>query len=289
MSLTYHYAKYLFKDNLDYFIYNGEVVLIDRITGRMLPGTKLQSGLHQAIEAKEGVELSQDLSVMATITFQNLFKLFNGFSGMTGTGKLGEKEFFDLYSKLVVEIPTNHPIIRNDKEDRVYAKSDEKNKAILEKIKEIHATKQPVLLITRTAEAAEYFSTQLFKDKIPNNLLIAQNVAKEAQMIAEAGQLGAVTVSTSMAGRGTDIKLGSGVYELGGLAVIINEHMENSRVDRQLRGRSGRQGDPGVSQIYVSLDDYIVKRWSNSKLAENEKLKDVDPDKLQDSPFSEEE
>lgn len=278
-------AKYLFKDNLDYFIYNGEVVLIDRITGRMLPGTKLQSGLHQAIEAKEGVELSQDLSVMATITFQNLFKLFNGFSGMTGTGKLGEKEFFDLYSKLVVEIPTNHPIIRNDKEDRVYAKSDEKNKAILEKIKEIHATKQPVLLITRTAEAAEYFSIQLFKDKIPNNLLIAQNVAKEAQMIAEAGQLGAVTVSTSMAGRGTDIKLGSGVYELGGLAVIINEHMENSRVDRQLRGRSGRQGDPGVSQIYVSLDDYIVKRWSNSKLAENEKLKDVDPDKLQDSPF----
>lgn len=278
-------AKYLFKDNLDYFIYNGEVVLIDRITGRMLPGTKLQSGLHQAIEAKEDVELSQDLSVMATITFQNLFKLFNGFSGMTGTGKLGEKEFFDLYSKLVVEIPTNHPIIRNDKEDRVYAKSDEKNKAILEKVKEIHATKQPVLLITRTAEAAEYFSTQLFKDNIPNNLLIAQNVAKEAQMIAEAGQLGAVTVSTSMAGRGTDIKLGSGVYELGGLAVIINEHMENSRVDRQLRGRSGRQGDPGVSQIYVSLDDYIVKRWSNSKLAENEKLKDVDPDKLQDSPF----
>ena len=278
-------AKYLFKDNLDYFIYNGEVVLIDRITGRMLPGTKLQSGLHQAIEAKESVELSQDLSVMATITFQNLFKLFNGFSGMTGTGKLGEKEFFDLYSKLVVKIPTNHPIIRNDKEDRVYAKSDEKNKAILEKVKEIHATKQPVLLITRTAEAAEYFSTQLFKDNIPNNLLIAQNVAKEAQMIAEAGQLGAVTVSTSMAGRGTDIKLGSGVYELGGLAVIINEHMENSRVDRQLRGRSGRQGDPGVSQIYVSLDDYIVKRWSNSKLDENKKLKDVDPDKLQDSPF----
>ncbi|UDI77286.1 accessory Sec system translocase SecA2 [Staphylococcus taiwanensis] len=278
-------AKYLFKDNLDYFIYNGEVVLIDRITGRMLPGTKLQSGLHQAIEAKEGVELSQDLSVMATITFQNLFKLFNDFSGMTGTGKLGEKEFFDLYSKLVVQIPTNHPIIRHDKEDRVYAKSEEKNKAILKKVMEVHATKQPILLITRTAEAAEYFSAQLFKQNIPNNLLIAQNVAKEAQMIAEAGQLGAVTVSTSMAGRGTDIKLGNGVHELGGLAVIINEHMENSRVDRQLRGRSGRQGDPGVSQIYVSLDDYIVKRWSNAKLAENEKLGDIDPDKLQSSPF----
>ncbi|PNZ67037.1 accessory Sec system translocase SecA2 [Staphylococcus croceilyticus] len=278
-------AKYLFKDNLDYFIYNGEVVLIDRITGRMLPGTKLQSGLHQAIEAKEGVELSQDLSVMATITFQNLFKLFNKFSGMTGTGKLGEKEFFDLYSKLVVQIPTDHPVIRDDKEDRVYAQSNEKNQAILEKVIDIHKTQQPVLLITRTAEAAEYFSAQLFKQHIPNNLLIAQNVAKEAQMIAEAGQLGAVTVSTSMAGRGTDIKLGPGVHELGGLAVIINEHMENSRVDRQLRGRAGRQGDPGVSQIYVSLDDYIVKRWSNSKFAENERVKKVNPEKLQASPF----
>ncbi|BGE81351.1 accessory Sec system translocase SecA2 [Staphylococcus petrasii] len=278
-------AKYLFKDNLDYFIYNGEVVLIDRITGRMLPGTKLQSGLHQAIEAKEGVELSQDLSVMATITFQNLFKLFNKFSGMTGTGKLGEKEFFDLYSKLVVQIPTDHPVIRDDKEDRVYAQSNEKNQAILEKVIDIHKTQQPVLLITRTAEAAEYFSAQLFKQHIPNNLLIAQNVAKEAQMIAEAGQLGAVTVSTSMAGRGTDIKLGPGVHELGGLAVIINEHMENSRVDRQLRGRAGRQGDPGVSQIYVSLDDYIVKRWSNSKFAENERVKKINPEKLQASPF----
>lgn len=278
-------AKYLFQDNIDYFIYNGEVVLIDRITGRMLPGTKLQSGLHQAIEAKEGVELSQDLSVMATITFQNLFKLFNKFSGMTGTGKVGEKEFFELYSKLVVQIPTDHPIIRKDKEDRVYAKSEEKNEAILEKVIEIHQTKQPVLLITRTAEAAEYFSARLFKQNIPNNLLIAQNVAKEAQMIAEAGQLGVVTVSTSMAGRGTDIKLGEGVHELGGLAVIINEHMENSRVDRQLRGRAGRQGDPGVSQIYVSLDDYLVKRWSNAKLAENEKVRDINPEKLQASLF----
>ncbi|AUJ52802.1 accessory Sec system translocase SecA2 [Staphylococcus hominis subsp. hominis] len=278
-------ARYLFQDNLDYFIYNGEVVLIDRITGRMLPGTKLQSGLHQALETKENVELSQDLSVMATITFQNLFKLFNKFSGMTGTGKLGEKEFFELYGKVVVQIPTNHPIIREDKEDRVYVTSKDKNKAILESIISIHQTKQPVLLITRTAEAAEYFSAQLFEQNIPNNLLIAQNVAKEAQMIAEAGQKEAVTVSTSMAGRGTDIKLGEGVHDLGGLAVIINEHMENSRVDRQLRGRSGRQGDPGVSQIYVSLDDYIVKRWSNSKLAEKDEIKNIDSQKLQYSPF----
>lgn len=244
-------AKYLFKYNLDYFIFDGEIVLIDRITGRMLQGTKLQSGLHQAIEAIEDVEISKDMSVMATITFQNLFKQFNQFSGMTGTGKLGEKEFFDLYSKIVVEIPTNSPIKRDDRPDRVFANGNIKNEAILKSVVDIHRTQQPVLLITRTAEAAEYFSQQLFKKDIPNNLLIAQNVAKEAQMIAEAGQLSAVTVATSMAGRGTDIKLAKDVFEIGGLAVIINEHMENSRVDRQLRGRSGRQGDPGYSQILI--------------------------------------
>ncbi|RIM35068.1 accessory Sec system translocase SecA2 [Staphylococcus caprae] len=278
-------AKYLFKYNLDYFIFDGEIVLIDRITGRMLQGTKLQAGLHQAIEAIEGVEISKDMSVMATITFQNLFKQFKQFSGMTGTGKLGEKEFFDLYSKIVVEIPTNSPIKRDDRPDRVFANSDKKNEAILKSVVDIHRTQQPVLLITRTAEAAEYFSEQLFKKDILNNLLIAQNVAKEAQMIAEAGQLSAVTVATSMAGRGTDIKLAKDVFEIGGLAVIINEHMENSRVDRQLRGRSGRQGDPGYSLIFVSLDDYLVKRWSNSNLVENEKLQSMETTKLENSPL----
>lgn len=276
-------AKYLFKYNLDYFIFDGEIVLIDRITGRMLQGTKLQSGLHQAIEAIEDVEISRDMSVIATITFQNLFKQFNQFSGMTGTGKLGEKEFFDLYSKIVVEIPTNSPIQRDDRPDRVFANGNIKNEAILKSVVDIHRTQQPVLLITRTAEAAEYFSQQLFKKDIPNNLLIAQNVAKEAQMIAEAGQLSAVTVATSMAGRGTDIKLAKDVFEIGGLAVIINEHMENSRVDRQLRGRSGRQGDPGYSQIFVSLDDYLVKRWSNSNLVGNEKLLSMESSKLENS------
>ncbi|MCR6087203.1 accessory Sec system translocase SecA2 [Staphylococcus aureus] len=278
-------AKYLFKYNLDYFIFDGEIVLIDRITGRMLQGTKLQAGLHQAIEAIEGVEISKDMSVMATITFQNLFKQFRQFSGMTGTGKLGEKEFFDLYSKIVVGIPTNSPIKRDDRPDRVFANSYKKNEAILKNVVDIHRTQQPVLLITRTAEAAEYFSEQLFKKDVPNNLLIAQNVAKEAQMIAEAGQLSAVTVATSMAGRGTDIKLAKDVFEIGGLAVIINEHMENSRVDRQLRGRSGRQGDPGYSQIFVSLDDYLVKRWSNSNLVENEKLQSMETTKLENSPL----
>lgn len=279
-------AKYLFKYNLDYFIFDGEIVLIDRITGRMLQGTKLQSGLHQAIETIEDVEISRDMSVMATITFQNLFKQFNQFSGMTGTGKLGEKEFFDLYSKIVVEIPTNSPIKRDDRPDRVFANGNIKNEAILKSVVDIHRTQQPVLLITRTAEAAEYFSQQLFKKDIPNNLLIAQNVAKEAQMIAEAGQLSAVTVATSMAGRGTDIKLAKDVFEIGGLAVIINEHMENSRVDRQLRGRSGRQGDPGYSQIFVSLDDYLVKRWSNSNLVGNEKLLTLESSKLKSSKCS---
>lgn len=271
-------ARHLFDANLDYFVYNGEVVLIDRITGRMLPGTKLQSGLHQAIEAKENVELSLDMSVMATITFQNLFRQFNDFSGMSATSKLGEKEFFDLYSKVVVQIPTDRPIARHDEEDRVFKNAGDKNKAILERVQALYESQRPVLLITRTAEVAEYFSMALFELNIPNNLLIAQNVAKEAQMIAEAGQLSAVTVATSMAGRGTDIKLAEGVQELGGLAVIISEHMENSRVDRQLRGRAGRQGDPGSSQIYISLEDYLVKRWGKGHMLNNDKLNQVDSD-----------
>ncbi|RIO85507.1 accessory Sec system translocase SecA2 [Staphylococcus gallinarum] len=276
-------AKFLFDSNLDYFIQNGEIVLIDRITGRMLPGTKLQSGLHQAIEAKEDVEISDDLSVMATITFQNLFKQFERFSGMTATGKLGESEFFDLYSKVVIQIPTDKPIQRKDYGDKVFLNAEEKNRAILEDVVAIHETKRPVLLITRTAEVAEQFSTELFQMNIPNNLLIAQNVAKEAQMIAEAGQLSAVTVATSMAGRGTDIKLANGVHELGGLAVIISEHMENSRVDKQLRGRSGRQGDPGTSQIYISHDDYLVQRWGEDKLSDNKRLQSMDTSRLSDS------
>ncbi|WP_194746616.1 accessory Sec system translocase SecA2 [Staphylococcus chromogenes] len=276
-------AKFLFDSNLDYFIQNGEIVLIDRITGRMLPGTKLQSGLHQAIEAKEDVEISDDLSVMATITFQNLFKQFERFSGMTATGKLGESEFFDLYSKVVIQIPTDKPIQRKDYGDKVFLNAEEKNRAILEDVVAIHETKRPVLLITRTAEVAEQFSTELFQMNIPNNLLIAQNVAKEAQMIAEAGQLSAVTVATSMAGRGTDIKLANGVHELGGLAVLISEHMENSRVDKQLRGRSGRQGDPGTSQIYISLDDYLVQRWGEDKLSDNKRLQSMDTSRLSDS------
>ncbi|WP_424842365.1 accessory Sec system translocase SecA2 [Staphylococcus hyicus] len=278
-------ARHLFESNLDYFVYDGEVVLIDRITGRMLPGTKLQAGLHQAIESKEDVELTRDMSVMATITFQNLFRQFDAFSGMSATSKLGEKEFFDLYSKIVVQIPTDKPIERIDYEDRVFKNADDKNAAILKRIQALNETKRPVLLITRTAEVAEYFSTALFDLNIPNNLLIAQNVAKEAQMISEAGQLGAVTVATSMAGRGTDIKLEDGVKALGGLAVIISEHMENSRVDRQLRGRSGRQGDPGSSQIYISLEDYLVERWGKGNMMKNDKLNQVDSAMLENSRF----
>lgn len=276
-------AKFLFDSNLDYFIQNGEIILIDRITGRMLPGTKLQSGLHQAIEAKEDVEISDDLSVMATITFQNLFKQFDRFSGMTATGKLGESEFFDLYSKVVIQIPTDKRIQRKDYRDKVFFDGEEKHRAILEEVVAIHETARPVLLITRTAEIAEQFSMELFQMNIPNNLLIAQNVAKEAQMIAEAGQLSAVTVATSMAGRGTDIKLATGVHELGGLAVIISEHMENSRIDKQLRGRSGRQGDPGTSQIYISLDDYLVQQWGEDKLSNNKRLQGMDRVRLTDS------
>ncbi|AVQ34045.1 accessory Sec system translocase SecA2 [Staphylococcus muscae] len=276
-------ARYLFESNLDYFIFNGEVVLIDRVTGRMLPGTKLQSGLHQAIEAKEGIDISKDMSAMASITFQNLFHQFTLFAGMSGTSKLGEKEFFDLYGKIVVQIPTDKPIERIDYSDRVFKDIASKNAAIIDRVCELYDKKRPVLLITRTAELAEYFSMQFFDRDIPNNLLIAQNVAKEAQMIAEAGQLGAVTVATSMAGRGTDIKLAEGVKELGGLAVIVSEHMENSRVDRQLRGRAGRQGDPGSSQIYISLEDYVVQRWGKSKLLDSTQLERISEQGLDES------
>lgn len=276
-------AQYLFENNTDYFVNKGEVVLIDRITGRMMPGTKLQSGLHQAIEAKESVALSLDTSVMATITFQNLFKQFRDFSGMSATSQLGEKEFLDLYSKIVVQIPTDRPIQRIDYPDRVFSNIEDKNRAIIDRVVELYQAQRPVLVITRTAEVAEYFSATLFAIDIPNNLLIAQNVAKEAQMIAEAGQLGAVTIATSMAGRGTDIKLAEGVKELGGLVVIVSEHMENSRVDRQLRGRSGRQGDPGMSQIYISLDDYLVKRWGRVKTVDKKRISEIDSDTIQDS------
>ncbi|MEL0537469.1 accessory Sec system translocase SecA2 [Staphylococcus debuckii] len=278
-------ARYLFEADIDYYVLKGEIVLIDRITGRLLPGTKLQSGLHQAIEAKEDIEITNDMSIMATITFQNLFKQFNQFSGMTGTAKQGEKELNDLYSKIVVQIPTDKPVQREDYKDRVFMTIEDKNKALMQRLLELYRSKRPVLLITRTAEAAEQFSMFLFQNNIPNNLLIAQNAAKEAQMIAEAGQLGAVTVATSMAGRGTDIKLEEGVAELGGLAVLVHEHMDNSRVDRQLRGRSGRQGDPGSSQIYISLEDYVVKRWGNTNLLENDKLKQQDAAELEQSPL----
>ncbi|HEC2215538.1 TPA: accessory Sec system translocase SecA2 [Staphylococcus delphini] len=276
-------ATYLFDKNIDYIILNGEIMLIDRITGRMLPGTKMQAGLNQALEAKEKLDLSRDMSVMATITFQNLFMQFDCFSGMTATGKLAEKEFFELYSKIVIQIPTFRPVIRQDHEDRVFVSNDDKNSAILTEIMNLHVQQRPVLLITRTAEAAEYFSTMLFHRHIPNNLLIAQNVAKESQMIAEAGQLGAVTVATSMAGRGTDIKLAPEVHALGGLTVLVHEHMENGRIDKQLRGRAGRQGDPGQSQIFISLEDYIVERWGDDKLRHNKKLMALDPLYLSES------
>ncbi|RAI78828.1 accessory Sec system translocase SecA2 [Macrococcoides caseolyticum subsp. hominis] len=276
-------AKCLFEMNQDYYIIDGEIVLIDKISGRLLEGTKLQSGLHQSIEAKEMVDISEDMSVLATITFQNLFKQFYKFSGMSATSKLGEKEFFDLYGKVVVQIPTANPIQRIDLDDRVFINKQAKDNAILEKVIDIHKTTRPILLITRTADDAEYFSKALFANQIPNNLLIAQNVAKEAQIISEAGYFNSVTVATSMAGRGTDIKLETGVDALGGLSVIISEHMENSRIDRQLRGRAGRQGDPGSSQIYISLEDYIVQRYSNQTLLHNESLLNAKSEQIEES------
>lgn len=229
-----------------------EVKLLDNRTGRVLEGTRLQSGIHQAIETKEHVKQTKDSRSVASVTYQSLFNMFPKLSGMTGTGKIAEDELISTYRISVVVIPTNTPVQRIDYPDKIYTTLPEKLHATLEYVKKLHQTKQPVLLISGTVDIAEIYSRMLLQEGIPHSVLTAKNVAKEALIIKEAGQIGAVTVATSLAGRGTDIKLGEGVAELGGLAVVGTERMSNSRIDWQLRGRSGRQGDPGLSQ-FLSL------------------------------------
>lgn len=257
-------ANELFKINQDYVVYDGEIKLLDIKNGRIMTGTKLQSGLHQAIEAKEHVDISQQTRSMASITYQNLFRMFKKLAGMTGTGKTNEEEFIETYNMSVIAIPTYKPVIRKDLPDKIYVSLPEKLYASMDLVKNCYKKKQPVLLATGSVEISEIYSQMLLHEGIPHNVLNARNTAKEAAIIAEAGQLGAVTVATAMAGRGTDIKLGNGVTELGGLAVIGTERMTSKRIDLQLRGRSGRQGDPGFSQFFVSLeDDIIIKRGSD--------------------------
>ncbi|HGP9486548.1 TPA: accessory Sec system translocase SecA2, partial [Streptococcus pneumoniae] len=257
-------AHKLFTKDKDYIIRGNEMVLVDKGTGRLMEMTKLQGGLHQAIEAKEHVKLSPETRAMASITYQSLFKMFNKISGMTGTGKVAEKEFIETYNMSVVRIPTNRPRQRIDYPDNLYITLPEKVYASLEYIKEYHAKGNPLLVFVGSVEMSQLYSSLLFREGIAHNVLNANNAAREAQIISESGQMGAVTVATSMAGRGTDIKLGKGVAELGGLIVIGTERMESQRIDLQIRGRSGRQGDPGMSKFFVSLEDDVIKKFGPS-------------------------
>lgn len=258
-------AHKLYKKDKDYVVRQGdkeaEVVLLDRATGRLLEMTRLQGGQHQAIEAKEHVKLTEETRAMASITYQNLFRLFRKISGMTGTGKVVESEFMETYSMSVIKIPTNQPVIRQDLPDQLYQTLPEKVFASLDEVKHYHAQGNPLLIFTGSVEMSEIYSSLLLREGIAHNLLNANNAAREAQIIAESGQKGAVTVATSMAGRGTDIKLGPGVADLGGLVVIGTERMENQRIDLQIRGRSGRQGDPGISKFFISLEDDLLRKW----------------------------
>ncbi|MCY3061870.1 accessory Sec system translocase SecA2 [Aerococcus sp. Group 1] len=254
-------AHCLFENEKDYVVQDDELVLLDSTDGRLLKGTRLQSGQHQALEAKEHVPLTANNRSMASITYQNLFKLFDKISGMTGTGKPAEDEFIETYNMEVVSIPTNKPVIRKDLADSIYRSFPEKVFAAVQYIKERHAIGQPLLIATGSVQLSSLFSAILLREGIPHNVLNAYNAVKEAEMVKEAGQLGAVTVATAMAGRGTDIKLGPGVAEIGGLAVIGTEHMTSERIDLQLRGRADRQGDPGMSKFFVSLEDELIHKW----------------------------
>nr|WP_192269843.1 accessory Sec system translocase SecA2 [Leuconostoc sp. LN180020] len=264
IQLALH-AKMLFEKNEDYVIDDDQVKLLDDKNGRIMSGTKLQSGLHQAIEAKEHVPITPQMRAMASITYQNLFRMFKKLAGMTGTGRHDEEEFIETYNMSVTVVPTHKPVIRKDYPDKIYTTLPEKLYASIALVKHCYNRQQPVLLTTGSVELSEIYSQMLLKEGIAHSVLNARNVAKESAIISEAGQLGSVTVATVMAGRGTDIKLGPGVAELGGLAVIGTERMTSKRIDQQLRGRSGRQGDPGFSQFFVSLEDDIVIQRGSEK------------------------
>jgi len=258
-------ANYSMKLDFDYVVKDGRVVIIDQFTGRLQEGRAFSDGLHQAIEAKEGVKINEETRTLATITFQNLFRMYNKLAGMTGTAKTEEEEFRDIYNMYVITIPTNKPIIRKDYGDLIFATEKGKLKAIVNEIKDRHKKGQPVLVGTVAVETSETISKMLKKAHIPHEVLNAKNNAREAEIIAKAGEKGAVTIATNMAGRGTDIKLGEGVKELGGLCVLGTERHESRRIDNQLRGRAGRQGDPGMTQFCVSFEDDLMVRFGTDR------------------------
>ena len=258
-------ANYAMKLDVDYVVNDGKIVIVDPFTGRLMQGRAYSDGLHQAIEAKEGVKINEETKTLATITFQNLFRMYKKLSGMTGTAKTEEEEFRDIYNMYVITIPTNRPVARQDFGDLLFATKEGKYKAIVNEIKERHKTGQPVLVGTVAVETSELISEKLKKMKIPHEVLNAKNHAREAEIIAKAGDKGAVTIATNMAGRGTDIKLTDEVKALGGLFVIGTERHESRRIDNQLRGRSGRQGDPGASQFCVSFEDDLMVRFGTDR------------------------
>ncbi len=258
-------ANYTMHNDVDYVVQEGKVVIVDQFTGRLMPGRAFSDGLHQAIEAKENVEIEEETKTLATITFQNYFRMYEKLSGMTGTAKTEEEEFRNIYNMYVIEIPTNLPVIRVDAADLIYSTKEEKYKAIIAEIKRRHEKGQPVLVGTIAIETNELLSSMLKKAHIKHEILNAKNHAREAEIIAKAGEKGSVTIATNMAGRGTDIKLGEGVKELGGLCVIGTERHESRRIDNQLRGRSGRQGDPGYSQFFVSFEDELMVRFGTDR------------------------
>lgn len=260
-------ANYIMQKDVDYVVdtENDEIVIVDPNTGRLMKGREWSDGLHQAVCAKEGISIRQETTVLATITYQNFFRLYNKLAGMTGTAKTEEEEFLEIYNMLVDVVPTNKPVIRIDYPDSVYGTKKAKFAALVNEVKERHATGQPVLVGTIAVETSEMISQMLKKELIPHEVLNAKNNAREAEIIAKAGQKGAVTIATNMAGRGTDIKLGEGVKELGGLCVLGSERHESRRIDNQLRGRAGRQGDPGMSRFYVSVEDDLMVRFGSER------------------------
>ncbi len=260
------HANYAMKNDVDYVVQDGKIVIVDPFTGRLMHGRAFSEGLHQAIEAKEGVEIQQETKTLATITFQNLFRMYKKLSGMTGTAKTEEEEFRNIYNMYVIQIPTNKEVIREDMADIIYANKNSKQKAIVEEIERRHKKGQPVLVGTIAIETSEEIGALLDKKHIPHEILNAKNHEREAEIIAKAGEKNAVTIATNMAGRGTDIKLGEGVKELGGLCVIGTERHESRRIDNQLRGRSGRQGDPGFTQFYISMDDELMRRFGSDRI-----------------------
>ena len=259
-------ANYIFARDVEYVVQERQIIIVDQFTGRLMPGRAYSDGLHQAIEAKENVPIKQETSTMATITYQNFFRLYKKLSGMTGTAKTEEEEFLSIYNMRVVEIPTNRPIAREDFPDAVYGTKKAKFEALITEVKALHEIGQPVLVGTVAVETSEFLSKVFSQRKIPHEVLNAKNHAREAEIIAKAGFKGSVTIATNMAGRGTDIKLGPGVKDLGGLAVLGSERHESRRIDNQLRGRSGRQGDPGFSRFFVSVQDDLMIRFGSERM-----------------------